>query len=150
MDSLLGVDDLSRLYTEYFSCRTQWRAIGCALGVSAADLEAIEINQRGKCEDCFLQVLLRWLRKGGRKTESQLRQAIDLCNPVVSPVASLFPNWLCLAIVVLLSIVSALPAVHAYRWLAANPLTAAAHTLKGMYKHHPVVEFELLDFTANR
>ena len=39
-----SVDDLPRLYREYFSSRTQWRAIGCALGVSAADLEAIEIN----------------------------------------------------------------------------------------------------------
>ena len=42
---------------EYFSSRTQWRAIGCALGISAADLEAIKINQRGKCEDYILQVL---------------------------------------------------------------------------------------------
>jgi hypothetical protein len=57
MDAVLvGVDDLSRLYREYFRSRAKWRAIGCSLGVSAADLEAIEINQR-KCEDCFRQVL---------------------------------------------------------------------------------------------
>ena len=33
-------------------------SIGCALGVIAADLKAIEINQRGKCEDYILQVLI--------------------------------------------------------------------------------------------
>ena len=147
MDMDVGVDDLRRLYREHFSSRTQWRAVGCTLGVSAADLEAIEINQRGKCEDCFLQVLINWLRKGGRKTEEELRQAIDLCS--VEEDASLFTNWICIAIMILLSILSAIPAVHVHRWLTASPLTTAAHSLKGLYRYHPVVEFELLDFTAN-
>ena len=111
-------------------------------------MEAIEINQRGKCEDCFLQVLANWLRKRGRKTEEGLRQAIDLCN--VEEDASLFPNWRYIyTIVILLSILSAIPAVHVHRWLTASSLTTAAHSLKGLYRYHPVVEFELLDFTAN-
>jgi hypothetical protein len=148
MDAVLvGVDDLSRLYREYFSSRAKWRAIGCSLGVSASDLEAIEINQHGKCEDCFRQLLINWLRKGGRKTEEELRQAIDLCN--IEDDTSLFPNWIYITIMVLLSIVSAIPAVHVHRWLTPSSLTTAAHTLKGLYRHHPVVEFELLDFTAN-
>ena len=36
-----------------------------------------------------------------------------------------------------------------YRLLTASSLTTAAHSLKGLYRYHPVVEFELLDFTAN-
>ena len=55
------------IYREYFSSRAQWRAVGCTLGVSAADLEAVEINQRGRCEDCFLLAL---------RTETKLIQAM--------------------------------------------------------------------------
>ena len=134
LDMDVEVDDLSRLYKEYLSSRTRWRAIGCALGVSAADLEAIEINQRGKCEDCFLQILISWLRKGGRKTEEELRQAIDLCN--VGEGASLFPNWRYITIFVLLSILSVTSAVHVHGWLT-SPLTTDATT------------HSKLDFTAN-
>ena len=53
------------------------------------------------------------------------------------------PSW------ILLSIVSAIPAVHVYRQFTDNALTTTAHTLKVLYRHHPVVEFELLDFTDN-
>ena len=63
--------------------------------------------------------------------------------------ASLFPNRLCIAIMILLSIVSATPAVHVHRQFTDNALATTAYTLKGSYRHHPVVEFELLDFTAN-
>ena len=62
---------------EYFSSRTQWRAIGCALGVSAADLEAIKINQRGKCEDYILQVLQ--LAKEGREKRSNILHTKTNC-----------------------------------------------------------------------
>ena len=77
MDALVDEQDISHLYRKYFSFRARWRAIGCALGVNAADLETIEINQRGKCEDCFLQVLLNWLKEARGKTESELRETIN-------------------------------------------------------------------------
>ena len=68
----------------------------------------------------------------------------------MGPDASSFPNWLCVAIIlILLSIVSAVAAVHVYRWFTESPLTTAGHALKGVYRHHPVVEFELLDSTIN-
>ena len=54
-----------------------------------------------------------------------------------------------ITILILLSILSAILAVHVHRWLTASSLTTAAHSLKGLYRYpHPVVEFELLDFTA--
>ena len=59
--------DLPRLYRENFSSRAQWKAIGCALGICADDLEAIDRDRRGICEDCFQELLLKWLRKRGEK-----------------------------------------------------------------------------------
>ena len=44
MAALPSTDDLPRLYREYFSSRAQWKAIGCALGISTDDLEAISLS----------------------------------------------------------------------------------------------------------
>ena len=134
-----------------FSCPME--GYWMCLGVGAADLEAIEINQCGRCEDCFLQ-FLDWLRKGGRKSEKKLIQAMwDVTEDeefIIWSGTGLHSAPFSIAIIILVSsILPAIPAVHVYRWLTANPLTSAAHTLKGLYRHHLVVEFELLDFTAN-
>ena len=144
MDHPLSPNDFSRLYNTHLdACAGRWQRVGDGLGFSADDLEVIDINQRGKCEACFQELLLKWLRKDGIKTESELVEAIPPAS------FSVFPNRLCTAIMILLSILSAIPASHIYRWFTANPLTSAAHTLKGQYRHHPVVEFGLLDFTDN-
>ena len=61
---MANIDDLPCLYREYFSSRAQWKAIGCTLGIGADDLEAIDRDRHGICEDCFLELLLKWLREG--------------------------------------------------------------------------------------
>ena len=138
--------DLSRLHGEYLYARSKWKTVGCALGINPDDLDAIDIDNR-KCEDCFRELLLKWLRQPGRKAKPKLDQAIQKAYSNLR-----FPSWVYIAIMivmVLFSILSAIPAVHMYRWITANPLTTAAHSLKKLYRHHPVVKFELLDFTAN-
>ena len=53
---------------------------GCALGISPNDLEAIDRDHHRKCENCFQEVLLNWLRKKQRKTESELFAAVTKVN----------------------------------------------------------------------
>ena len=155
----LLVDDLPRLYREYFYARAQWYAIGCALGVSADDLEAIDRDHRGKCEDCFREVLLKWLRKRGSKTESELVQAIDDLagdKPIEDPDmllpisrVSSYSVYSTVAVKILLGIMLGLLAGYVYRKYTTSSLITAAHTLRGLYRHQPVIEFELLDYTTN-
>lgn len=77
MDQQLNLSDLHRLNQEYGSHCSRWYDIGCALRINPNDLDAIEKDQRGKCEDCFREVLAKWLRKEGKKAESELIHAIQ-------------------------------------------------------------------------
>jgi hypothetical protein len=56
------------------------RAIGCALGVSASDLEAIEMNQRGIAKTAFHTGSLESLAEKRRAEPGELRQVLDLCT----------------------------------------------------------------------
>ena len=69
--------DFVRLRKKYFHHRAKWRSIGCFLEISQSDLEVIDIDGHGKCDDCFRAVILQWLRNHKKPQESQLRQAVE-------------------------------------------------------------------------
>ena len=147
MDHPLCQDDLSRLYKKFFSSRAQWYAIGCALGVSGDDLEAIERDHRGKCDDCFRAVLLRWLRKKGNKTESELIKAIKAVKISKKQKNNYF-YYTAAFVVLLLSAACVVFASRGYLF-EGDPVITAAQNLKELYKNQPVIEFKLLDYATD-
>ena len=147
MDPPLCQDDLSRLYKKFFSSRSQWYAIGCALGVSGDDLEAIERDHRGKCDDCFRAVLLRWLRKKGNKTESELIKEIKAVKISKKQKNNYF-YYTAAFVVLLLSAACVVFASRGYLF-EGDPVITAAQNLKELYKNQPVIEFKLLDYATD-
>ena len=43
---------------------TKWREVGCELGLSAEELNVIEIERRGIMSRCFSDVFEKWRNKG--------------------------------------------------------------------------------------
>ena len=78
------------LYTAAFSARCVWRNLGLALNISDADLTAIELNKQKKVEDCFSEMLIRWLQSRNNCYLDFFLQALrlpqvnqaELCTPV--------------------------------------------------------------------
>ena len=78
------------LYTAAFSARCVWRNLGLALNISDADLTAIELNKQKKVEDCFSEMLIRWLQSRNNCYLDYFLQALrlpqvnqaELCTPV--------------------------------------------------------------------
>ena len=82
------------LYTAAFSARCVWRNLGLALNISDADLTAIELNKQKKVEDCFSEMLIRWLQSRNNCYLHSFLQALrlpqvnqaELCTPVKAAV----------------------------------------------------------------
>ena len=145
MDTCLGPKDLSRLNGDYFYARSKWKAIGCTLGISADDLEAIDKDNR-KCEDCFREVLLKWLRRQGNKTESELVEAIKAAKICESQKKTSFYYTTAFVISVLVACSAVLG--HGYLF-GTDPMITAAENLKAWYKNQPVIGFKLLDYATD-
>ena len=144
MDRCLGPKDLSRLNGEYFYARSEWKTIGCTLGISADDLEAIDKDNR-KCEDCFREVLLKWLRRQGNKTETELIEAIKAAKVYESQKNTPF-YYISAFVIVLLAAFSGL---LGHRYVTTDPMITAAENLKAWYKNQPVIGFKLLDYATD-
>ena len=107
MDIQLNEGDLARLYKQYSHYRAKWMFIGDALGISTGDLEAIGKDQRvgdarlpGSCDECFREVLIRWLRQPGEKNERKLCQAAE--KPKFSGTAIADWTWIIGAVVLII------------------------------------------------
>ena len=81
------------LYTAAFRARCVWRNLGLALNINDADLTAIELNKK-KVEDCFSEMLIRWLQSRNNCYLDSFLQALrlpqvnqaELCSPIEAAV----------------------------------------------------------------
>ena len=146
MDHSLVPKDISRLHGKYLYARSKWKTIGCALGISPDDLEAIDVDNR-KCEDCFREVLLRWLRLEVSKTESQLAKICESQKNSTS-----FCYTAAFVIIIACAVVIAGYTVREYAYehlFGTDPIITAAQNLKAWYKNKPAIGFKLLDYATD-
>ena len=45
-----------------WEARVKWYDLGLALGFSLVDLEVIMEDHRGSCDDCFMEIMKKWLK----------------------------------------------------------------------------------------
>ena len=151
MDHPLTPDDVYPLYNKYFDARSRWYGVGSALRISAGDLKAIEKDNRGICEDCFREVLLKWLRRQGRKTESELTKAAKI-HESHNTILYFYYTVAFLIVLLACAMVFASYAINGYyaRYLfKTDPIIIAAQNLKAWYKNQPVIGFKLLDYATD-
>ena len=68
----LTIDDLNKVKKALLSARVEWEKIGLELEISAADLESIKNANRGNPDDCFIEMLKKFLKKGKPKPTWEL------------------------------------------------------------------------------
>ena len=59
--------DLAEVLREVYDARTKWYNIGLELKINPADLDAIRFQYRDNPDECFRELLSRWLRQGDPK-----------------------------------------------------------------------------------
>ena len=59
----LTIDDLSEVIDEIWDARSKWKLIGLQLHFTMSDLEPIEKTKMKDIDDCFIEMLTRWLRR---------------------------------------------------------------------------------------
>ena len=69
----LSERDLHWLMEKYYRHRNKWYNIGIALLIDAGTLDAIQLHRHEKCDDCFRDMLLTWLRKPPIKPATELQ-----------------------------------------------------------------------------
>jgi hypothetical protein len=60
------------IYSNIWEARNRWFNIGFGLNLEVSDLEEIRQTYRDKVDDCFLDMLKKWLRTSPRPTQSNL------------------------------------------------------------------------------
>ena len=72
----LSIKHLRIVQNKTWSARSHWRNVGIELGILKDDLDAIDRNKRGQCEDCYSEVLSKWLKNDPRPTWNILAEAL--------------------------------------------------------------------------
>ena len=60
------------IYSNFWEARNKWFSIGLGLNMEVSDLEAIRQTNRDNVDDCFMDMLKKWLRTSLRPTQSNL------------------------------------------------------------------------------
>jgi tripartite motif-containing protein 2/3/tripartite motif-containing protein 71 len=68
----LDTRDLYIICSNFWEARIKWFNIGLALNLEVGDLEAIRQTNRDNVDDCFMDMLKKWLRTSRRPTQSKL------------------------------------------------------------------------------
>ena len=62
-----------------------WHNIGTLLGISESNLEQIEADYPGRCQDCVREMIKVWLKQvEPRPTWKDLADAVEVINPMLS------------------------------------------------------------------
>ena len=75
----LTTDDIREVQNKTWKARCEWKEIGTQLGLQADDLEVIERNNNNKQNECFREMLLKWLRQGTATWEALISALKDEC-----------------------------------------------------------------------
>jgi tripartite motif-containing protein 2/3/tripartite motif-containing protein 71 len=68
----LDIRDLHVIYSNIWEARNKWFNIGLGLNLEVSDLEETRQTYRDKADDCFLDMLKKWLRTSPRPMQSNL------------------------------------------------------------------------------
>ena len=79
---MLCIDDLHKVQTATWEARAKWYNCGLALGITAGTLDAVKKSNHGDCDDCFTEILKKWLQKA-RPSPSWISLCIALEDPSV-------------------------------------------------------------------
>ena len=79
----LGHDSLRDILEVLWCIRDKWHKLGLALGIDSTTLNAILKDNRGITDDCFMELLDKWLR---RKKHCWEEIAVALRSPLVGVV----------------------------------------------------------------
>ena len=71
----LRINDLGKVQDTIWEARTVWYNVGLALEITPDTLEAIK-KDNAKTEDCFRDMLIKWLREHEQPTWSALAEAL--------------------------------------------------------------------------
>ena len=73
----LKIEDLRIVQDKIWTARSKWHHLGIGLDIPVDTLEAINLNNQGKCERCYTAMLTEWLRRASpRPTWSALAEAL--------------------------------------------------------------------------
>ena len=59
---MLSTDNIQSVYRPLWPARHKWRSIGFTLGIDATTLEVIEMDNPRRTDDCFMEMIITWLR----------------------------------------------------------------------------------------
>ena len=76
-ETVLSINDLREIIDQTWEARPQWYNVGLGLGISADNLDAMQINNQGNCDACFREIFKKWLRNHRRPTWSLLAEALE-------------------------------------------------------------------------
>ena len=62
---ILTIKDLQTVCEKIWDSRSKWLDIGLELGMNKVDLDCIETKCRGIPDECFREMLSKWLLSGG-------------------------------------------------------------------------------------
>ena len=72
----LSSNDLRKVQNSIWESRVRWYNLGLGLDISPDTLEAIDLANARKPDDCFRAMLTQWLREHRRPTWSALAEAL--------------------------------------------------------------------------
>ena len=78
----LTLADLKEVYRTTFEAHNKWKNILLELDVSHTVIQAIEVRNRDRYEDCYREGLSTWLKGGTERTWRDLVKALS--NPTYS------------------------------------------------------------------
>ena len=73
---MLSSEELITVLNLTWDARSKWYNIGLKLGISVDTLDAVKIYHREDCDECYTEVLKRWLRNDLSPTWSALADAL--------------------------------------------------------------------------
>ena len=68
----MDIRDLNEIYSKLWDARNKWFSIGLGLNLDYSDLKEIQQINRNDVDDCFRDMLEKWLRTSLRPTQSNL------------------------------------------------------------------------------
>ena len=85
----LSITDLQDVLSRTWDARAKWYNIGLELGISANNLDPLNKDHQGNCEECYKSMLKEWLRSG--PTWSDFAKALRSKPVGMSDLASELP-----------------------------------------------------------
>ena len=84
---MLSSGELNTVLNLTWDARSKWYNIGLGLGISVGTLDAVKKDHREYCDECYTEVLKRWLRNDLSPTWRALADALRAPSVNMSHIA---------------------------------------------------------------